>query len=60
MKRSQKIFITIMLVFFTALVFLAIDISRKTTFPGKKKPSVSQDSISSKINLSPKSTSQQP
>jgi len=60
MKRSQKIFIGIMLVFFVGLVLLAVDISRKTSFPGAKsrQNGTVKDSVDS--TLSPKTTIQQP
>jgi hypothetical protein len=37
MTRSKKVFIAILIAFFIGLVALAIDISRKTSFPGSKK-----------------------
>ncbi|NOT73335.1 MAG: hypothetical protein HOP08_00305 [Cyclobacteriaceae bacterium] len=67
MKRSQKIFIAIMLLFFGGLIMLAYDISTKTTFPGaRNRKKASLDTVSthpkdsSGGTLSPKSAGQQP
>lgn len=37
MKRSKKIFLGIVAVFFIGLAIVSYDISQKTTFPGSKK-----------------------
>ncbi len=36
MQRSKKIFIAFAIVFFLIILYVSIDISRRTTFPGSK------------------------
>jgi len=35
-NRNKKIFIVVAIVFLIIMIFIAIDITRKTTFPGSK------------------------
>lgn len=67
MTRSKKIFIACIFAFFAFLVFIVVDISRKTTFPGSRKRQntskevqqpLSPDSLES--NPSAKSAAHQP
>jgi hypothetical protein len=36
MKRSKKIFIGVVLLFFIAIAYMSYDIGKRTTFPGSK------------------------
>ncbi len=49
MKKSKKIFLTIALTFFILVLYLAYDISTRTTFPGQrpvdKELNTSKDSL---------------
>lgn len=42
MSKSKLLFIIISIVFVIILIIFAIDISSRTTFPGKKKPAIEQ------------------
>ena len=37
MKRSKKIFLVVALIFIVLVLFVAYDISQRTTFPGQKR-----------------------
>jgi len=50
MSKSKLLFVIISIVFVIILIIFAIDISSRTTFPGKKKPATEQiDNDSTKV-----------
>jgi len=55
MKRSKKIFLLLAALFFIMLIAIGFDISRRTTFPGTKKPQeesiVPNEHDTTKINI---------
>jgi hypothetical protein len=60
MSRSRRIFLIAFALFVAFLVFLMVDISRRTTPPWKKKAEKEAAADSSKNHSSPKSATQQP
>ncbi len=60
MNRSRKIFLIGAALFAAFLVFLVIDISRRTTFPGSKKTKKEAPADTVERRSPPKSTTQQP
>ena len=67
MTRSKKIFIACIFAFFAFLVFIVVDISRKTTFPGSRKRQNAANEVQKalpsdtlKSNPSAKSATHQP
>ncbi|MBL7848950.1 MAG: hypothetical protein JNL40_15895 [Cyclobacteriaceae bacterium] len=60
MTRSRKIFLIAALLFAAFLVFIVVDISRRTTFPGSKKKEKVEPVDTIKNSSSPKSAAHQP
>jgi hypothetical protein len=60
MTRNRKIFLVAFALFVAFLVFLMIDISRRTTPPWKKKGQKEASADTVQHHSSPKSATQQP